>query len=871
MSMASGRRSSRTSAGLRVLSLATLFMLPGAAALAQSAEPSASVGAGVSATSAPASAAPVVDAPPVAPVAPLTQARQRHTATVMRDGSVLFIGGWAHGVGELGSMERYDPTTGTVSFAGDLVHPRSDHSATLLPDGSVLVVGGTTTDTVGLASAELVTPSQDPLVPASVVAVGDLAQGRAHHVAVPVLGDGHVLILGGVGADGPATTAELYDPVTRTFSPVPSLAGDRSGAAAVRLGDAADAQVLITGGHDAQTNLLYDPVSGSAVQLTPLPGHSSPSATWLADGRVLVAGGTQPGDGSAMGTALVWDPTTELQVADLDLATGPRAGHSATVLSDGRVYISGGTGPDGEPLTTAELYDPATEIFAPASAVAGRRFEATVTALGDGNVLVAGGSDGQQTLTTLDLLQPTTEPATVVMRVKPGCDQAKVLNGRGPRRLPVNDETGSMRTNTVRSLQPGAEVTVDREPLAGASYDSSCTGSADYRWYRVRAVNGAAVGGWVTAQVVVGGTQTYPTAPAMLDWADPVQVATVAFDDVTVDDNGVVHAVTATDTGLIYTTNKGGQWTSTPVTHHADKDAASRPAYEGQPSISAADGLVMIAYEDRRSDPIGSEDCAPGPCWQDKGVSVSTLRDGSWTAKQVARSGERPSVVTRNGHGYLVLEDAGEVAYLTNATGAWHAERLKDSPSDFNIPMIAVDSHGRPHIAISQQVSPSRISYAHKQGGSWKIETVAGPSALLSGIQIDPGDVVHIGYTAVRARYPDGLCFEDCDIPLAFHVRSLHGGHWTDVAVPGQGFGVFDVDSTGRPSALRSDAQLAWRAQRSDTWLTRSWKRTWNGPVGSLLEPVRSQWIDVRGDTTYLFYRSTDDATWMITGTLPTS
>ena len=156
--------------------------------------------------------------------------------------------------------------------------------------------------------------------------------------------------------------------------------------------------------------------------------------------------------------------------------------------------------------------------------------------------------------------------------------------------------------------------------------------------------------GWVTAQVLVGGTPTYPTDPPMLDWSDPVRVATVAFDDVTVDDNGVVHAVTATDTGLVYTTNKGGHWTSSPVTQHVDKDAASRPAYEGQPSISAADGLVVIAYEDRRGDPVGSGDCAPGPCWRPLGVSVSTLRNGSWTAKQVARSGEHPSVATRGHH-----------------------------------------------------------------------------------------------------------------------------------------------------------------------------------------------------------------------------
>ena len=123
----------------------------------------------------------------MAPLGPLAHARQRHTATVLADGTLLFVGGWARGAGELGSMERYDPATGTVSASGSLGRPRAYHTATLLPDGSVLVVGGTTNDTVGLVSAELVTPSADPSAPATVVAVGDLGQGRAQHVAVPVL------------------------------------------------------------------------------------------------------------------------------------------------------------------------------------------------------------------------------------------------------------------------------------------------------------------------------------------------------------------------------------------------------------------------------------------------------------------------------------------------------------------------------------------------------------------------------------------------------------------------------------------------------------------------------------------------------------
>ncbi len=861
MRQGSGRGRRRPNRRFAFASLLALMTLPPGPVVAQSPEASAAP-----------SITPAGPPGPLAPLEPMAEARQRHTATVLDDGSVLLIGGWGRDAGTLGSMERYDPATGSVLPAGALSQPRSDHTATLLTDGSVLVVGGTTTDTLGLSSAELVTPATDPRDPATVVMVGALAEGRAHHVAMPVLGDGHVLILGGSGGDGPTTSAELYDPGARTFSPVPALAGDLTGAAAVRLGDAPDAKILILGGHDATAGLLYDPVTGQATAIGPMSARTSPSATWLTDGRVLIAGGTRPDDGSAMSTALVWDPASELQVADLDLATGPRAEPSATTLSDGRVYISGGTGPDGEPLATAELYDPSGEAFTRATAAPGPRYEATVTPLADGAVLVAGGDDSRQTLATMDLLRPVPARAAsdtpVVRRVRPACTRALVLRGGGPRGLPQNGATGAIRTTTVVALQPGSRVTVDPVPSAGASYHSSCTGAADYRWYRVRAVDGTPRNGWVAAQVLVGGAGTYPADPPMLAWSDPVRIATVAFDDITVDSGGVVHAVTATDTGLVYTTDRDGEWISSPVTHHADKDATSRPLYEGQPSISAADGLVVIAYEDRRADPIGSGDCAPGPCWQHHGVSVATLRAGAWTTTRVARSGERPSVATRQGHVHLAISDEANVSYLTDASGTWHTERLPRASSYRNIPMIAVDSHGRPHIAIGQQSSPSRISYAHKQRGTWRLEDVAKPSSILAGIVVGQDDVVRIGYTSVKARYPDDLCFEDCEIPLGFHVRRLLGARWADVAVPGQGFGVFDVDGAGRPSVLRSDVQLSWRARRSETWLTRSWKRPWAGPVGSIIDPVRSQWIDVRRDTSYVFYRSVDGATWMIEGSL---
>jgi hypothetical protein len=57
------------------------------------------------------------------------------------------------------------------------------------------------------------------------------------------------------------------------------------------------------------------------------------------------------------------------QAAGAWIATGPlnhaRAGHTATLLSDGRVLVTGGVGTGFLASDTAELYNPATGAFAP--------------------------------------------------------------------------------------------------------------------------------------------------------------------------------------------------------------------------------------------------------------------------------------------------------------------------------------------------------------------------------------------------------------------------------------------------------------------------------------------------------------------------
>jgi hypothetical protein len=175
-------------------------------------------------------------------------------------------------------------------------------------------------------------------------------------------------------------------------------------------------------------------------------GHT---ATLLADGRVLITGGHEKNQ-NMLASAEIYDPATQ-QFTATDSMSTKRVGHTATLLPNGKVLIAGGS--DQEffvgALASAELYDPATGKFIATGSMNSKRLAHRATLLKNGRVLISGGQgEDWANLNSSEIYDPdkgTFTPAAT-MKARRADHTATLLSdgrvlltgGSGARYHPVN-------------------------------------------------------------------------------------------------------------------------------------------------------------------------------------------------------------------------------------------------------------------------------------------------------------------------------------------------------------------------------------------------------------------------------------------------
>jgi N-acetylneuraminic acid mutarotase len=347
----------------------------------------------------------------------LVEGRESHTATLLGDGKVLVVAGFNENDGVLGSAEMYDPTTGAWIQTRGLVNARFNHTATLLPNGQVLVAGGARCcdpfllGWVSIPDAELFDPTTGVWT-----GTGAMNIDRDTHTAT-LLPNGHVLVAAGRQEKGQyfnvISRAEEYNPATGKWSSTGGVAVERQFHTATLL---TDGHVLVVGGYHQiyDTPLasaeLYDTRIGGTWTMT---GSMSDVRDWdagtvLTNGQVLVAGGWSAITLDDLYSTERYDFVSGSWVPSGDMIE-PRILHAATLLSNGDVLVTGGQNALGgfrNYLSTTELYDPGSGIWTDNFEMTYGRISHTATLLENGQVLVAGGSDGNTPLTSAELYNP---------------------------------------------------------------------------------------------------------------------------------------------------------------------------------------------------------------------------------------------------------------------------------------------------------------------------------------------------------------------------------------------------------------------------------------------------------------------------------
>jgi hypothetical protein len=302
---------------------------------------------------------------------------------VLTNGKVLVAGGLgAQASANLASSEIFDPSTGLWTSAGNMTMPRVNFAMVALPGNKVLAMGGS-------SNGPFVNTSEIYDAGTNTWTSTTSTMSEPKYFPTPLLlSNGKVVVAGGFSQDSstPTATVELFDPASQTWTLLNPLSQGRAKAFPFALGSG---KFVLVGGNvlspfgfasavGGPVNGLSGAVESYDTNAAPASGgqgatlttvtnfflfetRTSSGVALLANGKILLAGGSTSNQGSRAGgapdgtsTSEIYDPATDTLTAGPNLAIPAGSGVQAVGLLDGSVMLIGGSQTD----TMTQVYKP---------------------------------------------------------------------------------------------------------------------------------------------------------------------------------------------------------------------------------------------------------------------------------------------------------------------------------------------------------------------------------------------------------------------------------------------------------------------------------------------------------------------------------
>jgi N-acetylneuraminic acid mutarotase len=315
---------------------------------------------------------------------PVSLGRSNPSVHPQPDGKILIAGGEGSGGFALHSSEVFDPSDDSWHRSTSLSRPRSQHASVTLANGEILLAGGWDTGKFGISRCETRSVSN-----ATWIKRASMGAARYGHTLTR-LTDGKAILVGG-NSSSTLSSASIYDPSTDSWSVTTSMSQARFGHVAALL---PDGRVFVGGGRNGSTYLssseIYDPSTATWSNGPSLvTNRYYASLTPLMNGDLLLAGG-QISPSAATTNVLLID-STNLSTSLRAALSQARAFHSATVMKDGKILVSGGATTGGsDSLSSLEVYDPFADTWSTLPSLDGPRHHHWSVSLSDGRVLIGG-------------------------------------------------------------------------------------------------------------------------------------------------------------------------------------------------------------------------------------------------------------------------------------------------------------------------------------------------------------------------------------------------------------------------------------------------------------------------------------------------